>query len=110
MSHLNPVLRAVENATSADRLAEPAAAAVRRLTGPTGVKNLLSGTPLGHQIHPVLTDLPIGAWVAATFLDLTGGSRSADAAQRLVGAGVLAVVPTAATGASDWSETEGPER
>src|SRR5688572_10743741 len=64
----------------------------------------------GHQLHPVLTDLPIGAWVMASALDVTAGSDGAPAARRLVGLGVLAALPTAASGASDWSETYGAEK
>jgi hypothetical protein len=38
-------------------------------------------------------------------LDLIGGRRSRDAAELLVGLGVLSALPTAATGAADWSRT-----
>src|SRR5947208_10573528 len=61
---------------------------VQRVTASDPVKNVLSGTWLGHQLHPVLTDLPIGAWTMATALDLTGGRRADAAARRLVGLGV----------------------
>ena len=39
--------------------------------GETGqqLKNLLHGTWLGHPLHPVITDVPIGAWTAAAVLD-----------------------------------------
>ena len=33
------------------------------------VKNALHGTWLGHPLHPVLTDVPLGAWTAARSLD-----------------------------------------
>src|SRR5438046_301711 len=33
-------------------------------------KSLLSGTTLGHPLHPVLTDIPIGAWTIAAILDI----------------------------------------
>lgn len=77
---------------------------------PTGpVKDVLSGTPLGHPAHPLVTDIPIGAWTSAAFLDLVGlfgGSRSAArrSADTLVGLGVLAALPTAITGLSDLSD------
>lgn len=66
-------------------------------------RELLSGRWLGHSLHPLLTDLPIGFWTSAAVLDLVGGKRSADAAQRLVGWGLLTSLPTAAAGLSDWS-------
>ena len=58
---------------------------------------------LGHPLHPLLTDLPIGAWSMAALLDALD-ARSADV---LVGAGIAAAVPTAATGLNDWSDTYG---
>ncbi len=61
-------------------------------------------------MHPVLTDLPIGFWTSAFTLDLIGGRRSRAAVQRLVGLGVLCALPTAASGAADWSDTTGKAR
>ena len=37
------------------------------------VKDALSGTWLGHALHPLLTDLPIGTWTSAVLLDWLGG-------------------------------------
>jgi nitrite reductase/ring-hydroxylating ferredoxin subunit/uncharacterized membrane protein len=73
------------------------------------VKDLLSGTWLGHPAHPPLTDLPISAWTSAALLDLVeviGGARdgSRRASDMLVGLGVLAALPTAASGLSDLSD------
>jgi nitrite reductase/ring-hydroxylating ferredoxin subunit len=51
---------------------------------------------------------PIGLWTSAMLLDWTGGGH--DAARRLVGAGVLAVAPTAASGWADWSELGSAKR
>ncbi|MCA1657638.1 MAG: Rieske 2Fe-2S domain-containing protein, partial [Actinobacteria bacterium] len=77
---------------------------------PGRFKDLLSGTWLGHTLHPLLTDLPIGFWTSAWMLDLVGGKASARAARKLVGLGILSALPTALTGASDWSDTTGRER
>jgi nitrite reductase/ring-hydroxylating ferredoxin subunit/uncharacterized membrane protein len=78
--------------------------------GPGPLKDLLSGTWLGHPLHPVLTDVTIGAWMSAGMLDVVGGERSADAARRLIGLGVLSAGPTTLAGWSDWADTEGEER
>lgn len=110
MELLERVVDRINAATGLDRLAAPLAKAAKRATGSTPVKNALSGTWLGHQAHPLLTDLPIGAWLSAGVLDLVGGPESRVAAQRLAGLGILAAVPTAATGASDWSESYGAEQ
>ncbi|MBN9375311.1 MAG: hypothetical protein J0I40_07970, partial [Cellulomonas sp.] len=63
----------------------------------------LQGTQLGHSLHPLLTDLPIGLWTASAALDLVGGPSSRAAADRLLGLGLLAVAPTALSGWADWS-------
>jgi len=71
------------------------------------LKNWLNGVWMGHPLHPALTDVVLGAWWTGALLDLTGGRRSADAA---ITVGVLAAVPTAASGAVDWSDIEGEQR
>lgn len=63
----------------------------------------LQGRQLGHSLHPLLTDLPIGLWTASAALDLVGGPSSRAAADRLLGLGLLAVAPTALSGWADWS-------
>jgi nitrite reductase/ring-hydroxylating ferredoxin subunit/uncharacterized membrane protein len=77
--------------------------------GPAGrrVKNWLNGVWLGHPLHPALTDLAIGAWWTGLMLDLVGSRKSADAAMTV---GVLSAVPTALSGAADWSDTEAEQR
>ena len=71
-----------------------------------GVKDVISGTWMGHTLHPLLTDIPIGAWTSATLLDLLGGRESRPAAQKLVGLGLAAAAPTAWAGWADWADTE----
>ncbi|MGH3235100.1 MAG: DUF2231 domain-containing protein [Streptosporangiaceae bacterium] len=110
VSEVERVVRKVEGMEALDGPARPLAAAAGRATRPRRVKNALSGTWLGHPLHPLLTDVPIGSWVAAGVLDLAGGAQAGRAARRLVGFGVLAAVPTAAAGLSDWSDTYGAEQ
>lgn len=97
-------------AENLDGIVQKVSDVVHSVTRPAGVKNALSGGWMGHQLHPVLSDLPIGAWSAAALLDLTGGEESAAAARRLVGAGILASAPTAMAGAADWSDTYGEDK
>ena len=68
-----------------------------------GLASVLHGRPLGHALHPLLTDVPLGLWTSATVLDLVGGEGAQPAADRLVGLGVLAALPTSLTGAADWA-------
>src|SRR5919202_1132084 len=50
------------------------------------LKDALSGTWLGHALHPLLQLAPLGTWMSAVLLDLTGGDE--DAADRLLAAGL----------------------
>ena len=93
-----------------DGVAEPAAKAVTRAVPPGLVKDALSGTWLGHPLHPMLTDIPIGMLTSATVLDVLGGRRGRRAADLFVALGLLSAVPTAAAGAADWSDTQGAAR
>jgi nitrite reductase/ring-hydroxylating ferredoxin subunit/uncharacterized membrane protein len=88
-----------------DRPAEALAKKVRGVLDPGAVKDALSGTWLGHPLHPLLTDIPIGSWTSATVLDVVGGRRSQAAAERLLAIGLLAAVPTSITGTNDWADT-----
>jgi nitrite reductase/ring-hydroxylating ferredoxin subunit/uncharacterized membrane protein len=110
MKLLDDLVGRVERWKALDWAGRPAAAAVGRVVSPAPVRNLLSGTVLGHPAHPMLTDLPIGAWSMATLLDLVGGRAAEPAADLLVATGVVTAVPTAATGLNDWSDTKGAAR
>ncbi len=70
-------------------------------------KDLLHGRWLGHALHPVMVDLPIGFWTSAMLLDLVGARKSA---RLLTAAGCAGAVGAAATGIADWSATAGRER
>jgi nitrite reductase/ring-hydroxylating ferredoxin subunit/uncharacterized membrane protein len=80
-----------------------------RAVVPSGsaVKETLSGTWLGHPLHPPLTDVVLGTWTSALLLDLIGREADERASDTLVATGVLAALPTAATGASDWADLRG---
>jgi nitrite reductase/ring-hydroxylating ferredoxin subunit len=83
-----------------DKAIEPARKAVQSVPG--AVKDLLHGTWLGHPLHPVLVQVPVGSWVSAGILDAIPPMRPA--ATVLIGTGVAASLPAAASGAADWSE------
>ena len=84
--------------------------------GQTGreVKNFLHGTWLGHPLHPVLTDVPIGAWTSALVLDamsdFSGRSEFASSADAAVAIGVAGAVASAFAGITDWQSTDGRAR
>ncbi|MDQ1650435.1 MAG: hypothetical protein QOG60_2492 [Frankiaceae bacterium] len=100
----------IEGTEALDQPAELLAGVLNKVIPPGPVKDLLSGTALGHPAHPMLVTVPIGAWTAVSVLDFFGGKGAHDAARKLVAFGALAALPTAATGASDWADTMGAER
>lgn len=75
------------------------------------IKDAIHGTWLGHPLHPVLTDIPIGAWTVAAVLDAvesaTGNEGVGAAADAAVAVGLAGALGAAITGATDWSETGG---
>ena len=87
----------------------------KSLGGPgRGLKTLLHGTWLGHPLHPVITDIPLGAWTLAIVFDLLwlikGTHGWVSAADVTIAIGLLGAVGAAVTGYTDWNETYARER
>ena len=102
---LDTLAERASDAAALDAPAEQIGKTVRGLlSGP--LKDALSGTWMGHALHPLLTDVVIGSWTSATMLDLLGGKESDAAARKLIGIGIAAYGPTALTGWSDWADSE----
>jgi nitrite reductase/ring-hydroxylating ferredoxin subunit/uncharacterized membrane protein len=91
----------LEHAEELDRVVEPVQQVVRKLP-PGRLRDALHGVWLGHPLHPVLVQVPVGAWMSAAFLDALG--RDEDGARHLIGLGLLASVPAALAGSADWAE------
>ena len=72
------------------------------------VKNVLHGTFLGHPLHPLLTDVPIGAWTVTAVCDLLEvlGFGERDGADVALGVGIAGAAAAAVTGLADWSDTK----
>jgi nitrite reductase/ring-hydroxylating ferredoxin subunit/uncharacterized membrane protein len=73
-----------------------------RLIRPGKLRDVLHGVWLGHPLHPMLVQVPAGAWLSASILDLARGDERT--ARLLVGTGLIAAVPAALAGTADWSE------
>lgn len=98
---------------AAERVSQTVHEAVLKGGRPTrALADALHGTWLGHPLHPLLTDVTIGAWAMSALFDalaLARGSRGAeDAADTLVATGLLSAVPTALTGLADFSAIQKP--
>ena len=98
------ILDRVADVSAFDKVIEPARKAVQAALRPQGLKDLLHGTWLGHTLHPVLVQVPVGSWISAGVLDAIPPLRPA--ATVLIGTGVAAAVPASLAGAADWSEQE----
>jgi nitrite reductase/ring-hydroxylating ferredoxin subunit/uncharacterized membrane protein len=108
---LEKAMKALEKAEALDEPADKLVKVVGPAVSPRPVKNALSGVWLGHRFHPLLVPLPIGFWSGALIFDLIASRRARWAADTMVGAGIVAAVPTAAAGLSDWADTfGGPKR
>lgn len=101
------IVTRIEHAEGLDGLGTALNTVLSKVVRPGPVEDVLSGVPFGHPMHPAVIAVPIGAWTSALAFDAAGEDV---AARRLIGLGVLAAVPAAASGASDWLSTDGAER
>ncbi|MBD5603647.1 MAG: Rieske (2Fe-2S) protein [Candidatus Eremiobacteraeota bacterium] len=114
---LNPEIslnRRIVDRIATSRLLEPISNALQPVVqkalaaGGPAVRNALHGTWLGHPLHPVLTDIPVGAWTVTAVLDtleLFGVDRYVDGADAALAIGLAGVAGAAASGYADWSDT-----
>jgi nitrite reductase/ring-hydroxylating ferredoxin subunit len=103
---MQKLVDAVESASPLDTLGKKVGKNVRNTIKPGALKDTLSGTWLGHAIHPMLTDVVIGSFLSATLLDLLGTDADSGAQERLIAVGIAAYGPTALTGVNDWADSE----
>jgi len=106
LTPLEPIVRALESASVVDRPAKVIGRSARSLFSGGALKDLLSGTWLGHALHPMLTDVVIGSFMSASLLDLLAPDESGATSERLIAMGLFAYLPTAAAGFNDWADTE----
>ncbi len=92
----------VEELSALDPLARTLTTAFGKVVRPTWVKDLLHGVWLGHPLHPVLVQVPVGAWTSAAVLDALPGTGTAP--DQLIAVGLLGLVPAVATGWTDWTD------
>jgi nitrite reductase/ring-hydroxylating ferredoxin subunit len=102
------VVERIENGKPLDPVVKAVRSVVSAALRPTALRDALHGVWLGHPLHPVLTDVPIGAWSAAALLDVVPGTGVG--ASTLIATGCAAAVPTAVTGWADWSQLHPPQQ
>ena len=101
---LRALVGKIESFKGVDGPARAVSNKVSEVPGPGPIKDVLSGSVIGHALHPMLTDVVIGSFISANALDLIGGKESHIASERLIALGIAAYPPTALTGTSDWAD------
>lgn len=81
---------------------------------PRRFRSFLNGTWFGHPLHPVMTDVPITAWMLTAVFDIiwliSQATWAAYGGFVAVIVGLLGALGAFATGLTDWSDTYGSER
>ncbi|MEU4626866.1 Rieske (2Fe-2S) protein [Actinoplanes sp. NPDC023801] len=104
---LRQVLTRIEQADALDGASDKLQAAVTSAVRPRTLRDLLHGSWFGHPLHPVLVQVPVGAFLSAAVLDLLPErpARSGDrGSTALIAVGLAGVIPAATAGWVDWSE------
>jgi nitrite reductase/ring-hydroxylating ferredoxin subunit/uncharacterized membrane protein len=108
--------RVVEALPFLDDIAEDVQPKVQEAVaaGGTTARNVLDGVWFEAPLHPVLTDVPVGAWTAALVFDgldaATGKEPIRHAADASLVFGTLGALGAAVTGLSDWRYLSGGSR
>lgn len=92
----------IENDASLDPVVAKVKKSVNAVIRPQWLRDILHGVPIGHALHPLMVQVPLGAWISAAVLDAMPGTDRA--ARALVGTGIITVLPAAASGYIDWSK------
>jgi len=78
------------------------------------LKDLLHGTWIGHPLHVILTDIPLGAWTSAMLFDavaaISGNAAIDTAADACIATGLAGALAAAVTGLTDWQDVDPPAR
>lgn len=106
LTPIEPLVARIEAEEALDSVGKPAGKVVRDAVSASGLKDALSGTWLGHALHPMLTDVVIGSFTSASLLDLVAPSSDGSASEKLIALGLTAYLPTAAAGINDWADSE----
>lgn len=99
---LGGLINRLEDTTALDPLVKRVQKLVDAALRPRWLRDILHGVPLGHPVHPLAVQVPLGTWLSAAALDAFPGTDRA--ARMLIGVGVLSAVPAAVAGYNDWSK------
>lgn len=95
-------LERLEQDPTLGRLVEELTPRIESVFGRRPVNDALRGRAVGHAIHPILVQVPLGALICTSVLDLVQGSRAGAQSRLLTGLTCVSFVPAAASGWAEW--------
>lgn len=105
--NLHHVLERAESVRAADRPAGLLARVAGGITRNERLAAVLRGSWLGHPVHPLLVTVPLGSWVTAAVLDLTGQRA---AARQVLAFGLASVPAAVLAGLADYTDLNATQR
>jgi nitrite reductase/ring-hydroxylating ferredoxin subunit/uncharacterized membrane protein len=108
LAMLRQAISRLERSESLDPAGDRLQSAVQKAAKSRRLRDLLHGTWLGHPVHPVLVQVPVGSFMSAAVLDALPGQRKA--ATALIALGTASSAPAIAAGLADWSELSRDQR
>ncbi|HEY3339058.1 MAG TPA: DUF2231 domain-containing protein [Propionicimonas sp.] len=105
-SAVTVAIEGLERDPTLGRVAEELTPPVDALLGMGPLGDTLRGRSVGHALHPLLVQVPLGALVSASALDLVQGGHAADQSRFLMGLTCLSALPAALSGWAEWSHAD----
>ena len=105
-SAITLLMERLERDATLGRLSEQVSPAFEALLGKGPLGDTLRGRPLGHALHPFLVQVPLGALLSASALDLVQGQHAADQSRFLMGVTWLSALPAALAGWAEWTHAD----
>jgi nitrite reductase/ring-hydroxylating ferredoxin subunit/uncharacterized membrane protein len=106
VSSQNPMIQLLDKVERWERLDSVSnllTSAIQPVARSRRFRNLLTGVPFGHPLHPALAQVSLGFFAAAGLLDLRGRPSDSAASRTLIAAGLVSSAPAMTTGLADWS-------
>lgn len=107
----------IANSTAVKKALAPVDGLLNRMFQQTAlrpIKLLMNGSWLGHPLHPLLKDVPMGAWIFTVLFDVVGLAFNLPqlgvASSIADGVGVAGALAAAAAGLMDWMDTDPAEK
>ena len=105
-SAVTVALEGLERNPTLGRFAEELSPAFEALLGKGALGDTLRGRSVGHALHPLLVQVPLGALISASALDLVQGEHAADQSRFLMGVTFLSALPAALSGWAGWTHAD----